>query len=177
MRSAIETAGRVLAVAALLGALSYLTGCGDGALGAQIDALAVAGIVWSEADTLLVRERARELDSILDEARTSCGDDGCEAAEADAFRARLASAEQHWTPVLACREPIPEMLREWHTAIGTAMAARSSSGATVGNLLALGLRFIAVYAAFRRCVTALDPDIDLPALPAELVSLDSGGES
>lgn len=151
-----------------------IPGCGDEAIGAQADIVAVGGIAWSEADAALVHVRAGELDAIVDEAREACAPDGCDDAEAEAFRARLAAAEQRWVPILACRAPIPEALRAWADGLDTAYRAQTSS-IGVALMLSLGRRFLAAYGAFVDCVEAADPEIDLPGLPPELMTLASAG--
>lgn len=147
----------------------FAMGCGAGAIGAQADLIAVAGIATAGADEVLVGARARELDAIVDEARRDCAE-GCSVDEADAYRARLREAEEHWAPVLACRAPVVEALRAWLDGLETAHAAATAE-LGIGLLVRLGMRFVAAYGGLRVCVTTAEPDVELPALPVELAPI------
>jgi hypothetical protein len=147
---------------ALLGALTV--GCGASALGAQADLVAIAGAAAADADAALVAARARELDAIVDEARTECGAAGCSEARAEEVRTRFAAAETRWAPALACRAPVVEALRAWAAGLETASAAGTPE-LGVALLLRLGARFVAEFRALERCVETAAPDVDLPGLP------------
>jgi hypothetical protein len=140
-----------------------LSGCGAGALGAQADAVAIAAATFAEADTIIVRARAADLDAIVDEARETCRPNGCNEEQAQGFRLRLNERTAHWAPVLACRESVPEALRAWIDAIELAHIAQT---AEIGfaNVLAAAARASTIYAAAVTCAVAIDPALELPAL-------------
>jgi len=155
--------GRMLLLAVVLGALAFTCqGCGAGALGAQADTIAVAGATFAEADAILVRARAQDLDAVVDAAREECGENGCTPERQDFYRLELERRTGLWAPALACRDPIPIAMREWVDALRTAQAA-ATEGLGVALLMQHGVRFLELYTALVGCIEAVVPSLDLPS--------------
>lgn len=150
-----------------------LAACSPSALGLQADLIAMGGIATSEADKVVVEARARELDQVLVDARTECGEDGCDTERAVYWRARLDEIEGRWAPAMACRAPVVESLRAWADGLATAIAAETDE-LGLELLIRLAGRFVSTWAALERCVEAAAPDVDVPGLPRDLAALVGG---
>lgn len=150
------------------------SGCGGSALSAQADAALLTSRTLAEGDAVLVGARARALDTVLDDARRTCGGDGCTDAQATALRARLTDLETRWEPVMRCREPVVQGVRAWIDAIEDAHLA-SSDELGWSSALAWGARALLLYAGFAECVeSASGGGVDLPELPMAVTAVVQG---
>lgn len=160
----------ILALAIVLPAAPSLVACSSGAIGVQADMIAIGGILAAEADAVLVRVRAADLEEVLEQARAECGSRGCAEDRVEHYRAELARREAAWEPAMECRATVPQALRSWQEGLETAHTARTSD-VGVQLLVRHGGRFVIVYAAFQSCVARAAPDaVPLPEPPPELAA-------
>lgn len=163
----------LLAAALVTGSL-YCTGCSPSALALQADGIAVAGRVLAQADVVVVHARARDLDRLVEAARVECGASGCAEPRATELVTAYDARVSTWAPVRECAAPVRQGLSAWLDAVELASLA-ANQDLSWQHATAEAARVVLLYDGFRLCVgsvaTALGETLDIPALPAFVLSL------